>query len=221
MLGLGVILTWIFFPVTSEVPRYPVLLGCLILITVAIDQSWEAFKRKGKAAIVDLPPTEGGHSTIHPYDIRMASGYDHETKTTHNFTVFALGGWMFGNMYFQGHGPFIVASPEYCEDTEAAFICHAKLVPVTYNEMPRCVKDELRKLEHFNRHTSKDLYIGAISLIDGSDTADNREKLDKFLDQSKRIDFLETQLTEVLDSKRKQYGFDTKNFVTKDELKKI
>ncbi len=178
-----------------EVPAWGTGLGILFLIWVAIDQSWQAFKMQGKAAILcSLKPSEGGHSTIHPDDVTITMS---KRESSPNFMVFATGGFVHGGMEWQGQENFVVCPPEHIEFTSPALICHTKLRRVEFEELPDYIQTELENLKLFSRTLVKakqNLWFGMTAKIDQSSTTENLIVESKFLDQTSVINYLKSLL---------------------------
>lgn len=178
-----------------EVPAWGTGLGVLFLIWVGIDQSWQAFKRQGRASIlVNLKASSGGHSTIHPEDISLAMSKKEHERT---FIVFATGGFVYGGIEAKGSENFVVCPPEHIESTGPAFICHTKLRRVDIDQLPDYIQNELENLKHFNKAWVKakdNLWFGMTSKIDDTSTAENLTTESKFLDQTAVINYLKTLL---------------------------
>ena len=190
----------IAFMVSDEpiiLPAWGTLIGVLFLGWIAMDQSWKAFKRQGRAGIlVSLKPSEGGHSTIHPDDISMAMNKN-EAKDSPNFLVFATGGFVHGGVEWQGQENFVVCPPEQIDSTGPAFICYTKLRRVLYEELPDYVQEELKKLKFFSLmmvRANKNLWFGMTSKRDGTTTSKNLALESKFLDQTYIINSLKDLL---------------------------
>ena len=182
-----------------EVPTWGTLLGVLFLVWVGTDQSWKAFKRQGRAAIlVSLKPAEGGHSTIHPDDISIVmSNNDPGEKSSPSFCVFVTGGFVHGGIEWQGQENFVVCPPEHIESTGPAFICHTNLRRVDFSVLPDYIKEELTKMKFFSplmAKTKHNLWFGMTSKLDGSTTATNLARESKFLDQTYVINSLKSLL---------------------------
>jgi len=195
-----------------ELPAWGTGLGVLFLIWVGIDQSWQAFKRQGRAAIlVNLKASSGGHSTIHPEDISLAMSKKEHERT---FIVFATGGFVFGGIEAKGTENFIVCPPEHIESTGPAFICHTKLRRVDIDQLPDYIQNELENLKHFSKgwvKAKQNLWFGMTSKIDDTATAENLTTESKFLDQTAVINYLKTLL------KDKQLDDDVKKKKNKSE----
>jgi hypothetical protein len=210
---LFVVLAFIFNSDQMEVPMWGTSLGVLFLIWVAVDQSWQAWKRQGRAAILtSLKPGEGGHDTIHPDDITIAMS---KRESFPNFMVFATGGFVFGDFAVQGSTNFVVCPPEHVESTGPAFICHTKLRRVEFEELPDYIQTELEKLKNFNRSlvkAKKNLWFGMTSKIDQSSTTENLVVESKFLDQTQVINYLKSLL------KDRRIGREDRELKGKDQI---
>lgn len=210
------IATVVAFFVNSDsvsVPIWGCGIGALTLVWAAIDQSWKAFKKQGKAAILtSLKPAEGGHSTIHPDDktISVTGRIPGEESTIlPRFMVFATGGFVHGGVEWRGYENFIVCPPEYCEDTASAFICHATLRRVDFDDLPDYIQEELLKLKYFSRamvKAQKNLWFGMTSPIDGTSTSDNLAKESNLIDQTYIINELKKRLKDKETILRKSEG---------------
>ncbi len=177
---------------TVEVPMFATMSGFFLMLMVAADQSWKAFKRCGRAAIITtLKPSDGGHSTIHPADISIASSQSHESDSKiPNFAVFATGGFVHGGVEWQGEENFFVCPPEHIEQTGAALICRTRFRKVDFEELPDFVQGELLKLRFFNPRTcalKDNLWFGITSTIDGTSSTKFLQEESNFLDQTELI----------------------------------
>ena len=204
----AVLIAFIADQSTVAIPAWGGGLGVLFLIWVAIDQSWQAFKKQGRAGIlVSLKPSQGGHSTIHPDDISIAMSRKENERT---FMVFATGGFVYGGIEWQGSENFVICPPEHIESTGPAFICHTKLRRVEYERLPDYIQIELDKLKLFNKQLVKakqNLWFGMTSKIDDTATTENLQIESKFLDQTNVINYLKTLLKDKstsVEAKRKE-----------------
>jgi len=207
-LTAATVLTFLFVRVEMPIPVYPTLLFILLLLAVAFNESWKAWKKSGRACITDLEITEGGHSSIHPYDIIPATQYYKDGKRLRSFMCFALGGFIIVGFNVQGSDAFIVCPPEHIEETKSAMICHTKLRNVAFEELEPHIQADLLKLKGFNRKAvamKKNLWFGTVSKIDNSATITNLQKEQEYLDKNKEITTLKniiSDLHEQLDKRR-------------------
>ena len=206
MLLIGTFLAFIFASEdVTEVPTWGTALGVMLLGYAAGDQSWKALKRQGRASILtSLGPTEGGHSTIHPDDIRMA--INRSDSNLPNLMVFVTGGFVHSGLEWKGSENFVVCTPEHCESTGPAFICHSFLRQVEYERLPDYVQSELTKLKEFNITPLKDrrIWFGMTSKRDGTATTKNLELESKFLDQTHVINHYKTLLKDKPSTSKKE-----------------
>jgi len=200
ILAACLIITIFFFSNESiSVPKYPLFFFVALCAWIAIDQSWEAFKRKGKAFVCDLELTKGGHSTGHFYDHRMANRFDRDGSKITAFSCYALGGFYYSGVGVEGSDAFIVVPPEQVIDVEAGTICFTKLFNVELDELPDYIKNELLKLKGFNpkvvahRHN---LYFGMCSKLDATATEVNFAAQAKFTAYNKQINYMKQLLKE-------------------------
>jgi hypothetical protein len=196
-----VIAAFILSRETIEVPMWGTAMGVIFLIFTASDQSWKAFKKSGRAAILcSLKPSEGGHSTIHPDDISFAMSQGSKYPT---FAVFVTGGFVHGGVEWQGSENFVICPPEHLENTGAAIICHTKLRRVQFEELQDYIQVELENFKFFNRTLARaknNIWFGMTSKIDYTSTAKNLSDETKFLEQTHVVNYLKTLL------KDKKYG---------------
>jgi len=183
---------------TTPVPTLATGSGFLLLLLIAGDQSWKAFKRCGRAAIVtSLKPDDGGHSTIHPDDISIAVSPSTGSTGLPNFVVFATGGFVHGGVEWQGEENFFVCPPEHVEQTGAALICRTKFRKVAFGDLPDYVQAELLKLKYFSIRMVKvkhNLWFGMTSKLDGTATTKFLSAESDFLDQTSVINQLKKLL---------------------------
>ncbi len=213
-LGIAVtIITLVFLRVEVPLPVYPTCIFMLLLIAVALDQSWQNWKKSGLACLTSLALEEGGRSGYHPYDIRPATQVDADGKTVMSFLVFALGGFVIPMFAVQGSDAFIVCPPEYVEFLQSGMVCRAHLHKVNFEKMPRFIRDELKMLKHFDEEEvrkKRNLYFGMTSKMDGSATPHNLIEESKLLNQSEQITHYEqiiNALYEQLAKKQPQMPF--------------
>jgi hypothetical protein len=203
-----VVVAFIASKETIEVPMWGTAAGVMFLLFTASDQSWKAFKKSGRAAIlVSLKPSEGGHSTIHPDDISIAMSQGSKYPT---FMVFATGGFVHGGVEWQGSENFVICPPEHVESTGAALICYTKLRRVEFEELQDYIQVELEKLKLFNRAISRakrNIWFGMTSKIDYSSTAKNLADETKFLDQTAVVNYLKTLLKDRRYGKEESGGY--------------
>ena len=200
ILLIATILTFLFLRVEAPVPIYPAGLFILLMSLLAFDMSWEKWKKDGRACILNLEIKNGGHTSIHPYDVRPATQYYKEGKKLRSFMVFATGGFMITGFNIQGSDQFIVCPPEHIEETPSAMICHTELRKVRFERMPDYVQNELVHLTHFKlkKVRQKDnLYFGMCSKIDGTLTEENKIEETKFLDKNEEISTLQNIISDL------------------------
>lgn len=193
-----------------EVPRLATIFAFLLMLIMAADQSWKAFKRQGRAAIVtSLKPDQGGHSTIHPDDISIAVSPSDDSTKLPNLVVFATGGFVHGGVEWQGEENFIVCPPEHVEQTGASLICRTRLRRVDFGDLQDYVQSELLQLKFFNRRTvalKKNLWFGMTSKLDGTATTKNLIAESDFLDQTATINQLKKLLRDKEELKKGNQG---------------
>ena len=197
ILGILTALALIFHPESIEVPFMGTLLAFAFAGWVAMDQSWKAFKRQGRAAIlVSLQPDEGGHSTIHPDDISLTMSID---KNSPSFCVFATGGFVHGGIEFRGSENFVICPPEHCESTGPAFICHTKLRRVKFEQLPDYIQQELMNIKYFSLticRTKNNIWFGMTSKLDGTSVSKRLQEESRFVDQTSIINEMKTLLSD-------------------------
>jgi len=212
---------FIFQTDTYPIRIWGALVGVGFLIVVALDQSWKAFKKQGKAAIlVSLKPNKGGHSTIHPDDISIAmSPKSSSGENMPNFMVFATGGFVVEGFAWNGNENFVVCPLPHCEDTPSAFICHTKLRKVKFEWLPDYVQSELEGLHFFNKtmcNVRNNIWFGMTSKLDGTATASFLVSESSFLDQTKTINKQKEIINDLVSLKDK-----TKSSKSNDKSEQI
>jgi len=209
IIGALAVIFLIFDDGRIEVPTLSTLCALLLMLIISADQSWKAFKRQGKAAVItSLKPDDGGHSTIHPDDVSLAvSPTNEEESDLPNFAVFATGGFVHGGVEWQGEENFFVCPPEHIEQTGSALICRTKFRKVDYNDLPDYVQSELLKLKFFSKRMvsmKNNLWFGMTSKLDGTSTTRMLSAESDFLDQTSVIN----QLKKLLRDKNESSGKD-------------
>ena len=190
ILAAAAVITFLFVRDEYPLPIWPTGFFLLLCMLVAFDMSWEKWKKDGRACITNLDIGNGGHSSIHPYDIRPATQYYKDGKKLRSFVCFATGGFMITAFNIQGGDQFIVCPPEHIEHTISAMICHTVLRKVEFEEMPDYVQNELMQLKNFDLkkvRVKENLYFGMCSKIDGTLTESNQIKETEFLDKNREI----------------------------------
>jgi len=201
------IISFIFYRTEiMELPKYPTIIFLLLMSYTALDQSYEAFKRKGEGCIVDLPVGKGGHTTINPYDIKIARGYDNKLERTNSYAVFATGGFVYGNIEWKGADAFIVCPPEHIFRFDSGMVCVTALRKVKYEDLPDYVQEKLHKLDRFSIRLARiqdNIYWGLTSTFDGTATESNLIKETKIKDFQGQINYLKDIIDEYREQSRK------------------
>jgi len=191
---------------TIETPTIATGLALFLMLVVAGEQSWKAFKRQGRAAIITtLPPDDGGHDTIHPYDVKMANSPS-DSKIP-SFMVFATGGFVHGSMEWQGSNNFFVCPPEHVEQTSSALICRTRFRRVEFSQLQDFVQSELLQLRFFDPRIvgmKKNLWFGITSTVDGTATTNLLQAESTFLDQTDLINAYKKLLRDKDKEKKKK-----------------
>jgi hypothetical protein len=208
ILAAASIFTFLFVREEYPVPIWPTSLFLLLMILLAFDMSWEKWKKDGRACITNLDIRDGGHSSIHPYDIRPATQYYKGGKKLRSFMCFATGGFIITGFNIQGSDQFIVCPPEHIEHTMSAMVCHTKLRPVDFDGLPDYVQHEILQLKHFDLkkvRIKNNLYFGMCSKIDGSLTESNQIKEAEFIDKNTEVSTLKNIIKDYQEQIRNKH----------------
>lgn len=187
------------------VPSYPTLFSFILLGSYSLWAMWEIFKSRGSGCLSTLGRDLGGHSTIHPDDIRLAKSPDNISPS---FVVLATGGFVYGGFEMQGSQNFIVTLPEYVEKvTNSGHVVRAKLQNVTFEQMPGYVQQELLQLKHFDPRKlpmKNNLWFGMTAEKYETNTVENRKIEEKLLEQSEMISYLKEKIKDLLTQKKQR-----------------
>jgi len=187
-----------------EVPTMATACAFFLMLIISADQSWKAFRRQGRAAIIKtLKPDDGGHSTIHPDDISIAMSPSDDTSKLPNFAVFATGGFVHGGVEWQGDENYFVCPPEHIEQTGSALICSTKFRKVDFDDLQDYIQAELLKLKFFSKKMvslKHNLWFGMTSKLDGTSTTNMLTAESGFLDQTAFINQLKKLIRDKSDA---------------------
>jgi hypothetical protein len=190
-LAMGALAFIMLFVDTGSVPlpTAPTGIFILLLIIAASQQWWEALKAKGPAALITtLPPSSGGHSTIHPNDIAIATSSPNDDMP--NFCVVATGGIFTGGVEWRGSENFFVFPPQHMEQTGAGVVIRTRFRQVKFEQLHDFIQAELLKFNNFDPRmvsVKKNLWFGVASTLDGTATTKTLLAESHYLDQTEQL----------------------------------
>jgi len=197
------LISFIFFPDDKIIaPRYGTMFGFLLLVAIAMGESWEAWKRKGQIILTTLGVGKGGATGLNPVgDIRLAKTNDPDSLP---FAVIATGGFVFAGFSMNGNENFIVCPPEHVMQFGGNVIVKTKLKPVRFSALPPYIQHELCQLTRFRRELAekkKNIFFGMTSSYYGTDTIEDMKREAEALAKLDVSNATADMLSDILDQK--------------------
>lgn len=203
LLLAATLITFFFFDEEKIItPKWPTMLAFLLMFTIAMGESWEAWRRKGMIICTTLGVGKGSNSGFNPSgDMRIAKSPD-DTKP--NLAVIATGGFVYAGFSVQGKENFLVVPPEHIMQYYGNIIVKTRLRRVYFQQLPKYIQDELRQLSGFKealvdkRHN---LWFGMTSSYYGTDNHDNLKLEQKLIDKVDMTNEYSHMLDEIIERK--------------------
>jgi len=153
-------------------PQWPTLFTFLFFIYAALDQSFEAWRRKGRVVYSDLGG-QGGVSGFNPSgDKRVVRNSGKRLALAY----LATGGFVYAGVAIHGSENFIICPPEHILSYDGNLVVTTHLRNVEYRELHGYMQDELKKLPGFKRSIvdrKHNLWFGITSSYIGNDTQES------------------------------------------------
>lgn len=184
------------------VPKWGTAFAFLLMFTIAMGESWEAWRRKGAIVITALGIGKGSNSGFNPSgDMRIARSLD---KSIPNFAVIATGGFVYAGFSVQGKENFLIVPPEHVMQFYGNIIVKTRLRRIYLQQLPKYIQDELKQLPAFKdtlADKKHNIWFGMTSSYYGTDTMDNLKLEQKLIDKLDMTNEYAHMLEDIIEKK--------------------
>jgi len=203
VLAAVTLLTFFFYNEEQMiVPKWATSFAFLLMFTIAMGESWEAWRRKGSIIITTLGIGKGSNSGFNPSgDIRIARSIEAKKP---NFAVIATGGFVYAGFSVQGKENFLIVPPEHVMQFYGNVIVKTRLRRVYFNQMPKYIQDELIQLPGFKVSLcdkKHNLWFGMTSNYYGTDTMDNVKFEQDFINKNDYSNTISHMFEDIIEKK--------------------